>query len=115
VEFLNQHYEAKRVEIDQEAGFVIRLRDNSILNPAHLSSGEQQMLVLAYEILFRARRNTLVLIDEPELSLHVLWQDSFIDDLTRMGKAQNLTFLLATHSPALVGGRDDLRRSLDRD
>jgi predicted ATP-binding protein involved in virulence len=54
-----------------------------------------------------------VLIDEPELSLHVLWQASFIDDLAQMRKVNNLSFLLATHSPTLINGREDLKRSLD--
>lgn len=81
--------------------------------PSGLSSGEQQILVLAYEVLFRSESQTLVLIDEPELSLHVLWQDTFVEDLTRMGRVRSLQFILATHSPSLIGGRDDLKRSLD--
>jgi ABC-type transport system involved in cytochrome c biogenesis ATPase subunit len=115
VEFLNQHYESKRVIIDQQKGFRIEVLGNGPqeLLPSQLSSGEQQILVLAYQILFRADEGTLVLIDEPELSLHVLWQDTFIDDLTRMGAVAGPTFLLATHSPTLIGGREHLRRSLD--
>ncbi len=70
-------------------------------------------MVLAHQILFRATAGTLVLIDEPELSLHVLWQASFVQDLTQMGKVNNLSYLLATHSPTLIGGREDLKRSLD--
>ena len=44
-----------------------------------LSSGEQHQLVLAYDLLFRTQPNTLVLLDEPELSLHVEWQERFLD------------------------------------
>jgi len=116
VEFLNQHFENKRVVTQTRTGFRVEIDGNSdnAVEPSQLSSGEQQILVLAYEILFRSEPETLVLIDEPELSLHVLWQDTFIDDLTRMGNVRNLQFLLATHSPSLIGGRDDLKRSLDR-
>lgn len=113
-DFLNQHYVSKRVVIDQENGFRIRVdgaTDN--LPPARLSSGEQQILVLAHRILFRAKPRTLVLIDEPELSLHVVWQSTFVDDLARMGEVDHLSFLLATHSPTLIHGREDLKRSLD--
>jgi len=39
-----------------------------------LSSGEQQEVVMLYELLFCVQPGTLVLIDEPELSLHVVWQ-----------------------------------------
>ncbi|MBQ1017991.1 AAA family ATPase [Micromonospora sp. D93] len=113
-EFLNQHYHSKYIEFDPQKGFVIRVegRDDP-LPPSNLSSGEQQILVLAHHILFRATPGTLVLIDEPELSLHVLWQSVLVDDLSEMGRERNLSFLLATHSPALIAGREDLRRPLD--
>jgi ABC-type transport system involved in cytochrome c biogenesis ATPase subunit len=113
-EFLSQHYRTKSVVFDPQAGFYLSAPGTKQLAPRELSSGEQQMLVLAYQILFKAEPGTLVLIDEPELSLHVIWQSSFVDDITRMGTERNLRFLLATHSPTLLGGREDLRRSLDQ-
>jgi ABC-type glutathione transport system ATPase component len=114
-EFLRQHYGRKYIKIVPDRGFVIMVagEEPSELLPSRLSSGEQQILVLAHEILFKATPRTLVLIDEPELSLHVLWQASFVEDLAQMGRVNNLSFLLATHSPTLIGGRDDLKRSLD--
>lgn len=71
------------------------------------------MMVLAYEILFRTRPGTLVIVDEPELSLHVLWQDTLIDDLAAMAAAGSLQFLMASHSPVLLASHPDLERSLD--
>jgi ABC-type transport system involved in cytochrome c biogenesis ATPase subunit len=114
-EFLNQHYENKRVVAAAREGFRVEMDGDAErpLQPSQLSSGEQQILVLAYEVLFRSEPGTLVLIDEPELSLHVIWQDTFVDDLARMGAVRDLQFILATHSPSLIGGREDLRRSLD--
>jgi ABC-type glutathione transport system ATPase component len=114
-EFLNQHYENKRVVTAAREGFRVEMEGDPerLIQPSQLSSGEQQILVLAYEILFRSEPGTLVLVDEPELSLHVVWQDTFIEDLSRMGGVRNLQFILATHSPSLIGGREDLRRSLD--
>ena len=112
--FLGQHYKKKRININPEHGFTISINNGKdALAPGKLSSGEQQIMVLAHQILFRATAGTLVLIDEPELSLHVLWQASFVQDLTQMGKVNNLSYLLATHSPTLIGGREDLKRSLD--
>jgi predicted ATP-binding protein involved in virulence len=114
-EFLGQHYKKKQIHINPERGFIISVTGapDRALPPGKLSSGEQQIMVLAHEILFRATPGTLVLIDEPELSLHVLWQASFVQDLAQMGKVNNLSYLLATHSPTLIGGREDLKRSLD--
>jgi ABC-type glutathione transport system ATPase component len=100
--------------IDQELGFRVEVDGSpNPLPPTRLSSGEQQILVLAHQILFAAKPKTLVLIDEPELSLHVVWQATFVDDLARMGSVADLSFLLATHSPTLIGGREDLKRSLN--
>jgi energy-coupling factor transporter ATP-binding protein EcfA2 len=111
-EFLNQHYRTKEIVFDSGFGYRIVVGDQSI-RPSQLSSGEQQILVLAFQILFKAEPRTLLLIDEPELSLHVTWQSSFIQDLTNMGAQRDLSFLLATHSPSLIGGREDLRRNID--
>ncbi len=72
------------------------------------------MLVLAYEILFETPRGTLLLIDEPEISLHVGWQRTFVDDIAAMGRPRGISFLLASHSPSLIGGREELKRSLDQ-
>jgi ABC-type branched-subunit amino acid transport system ATPase component len=115
-DFLRQHYGHKRIMVDPDRGFTIwaGTRKGRPLAPRKLSSGEQQMMVLAHQILFKATAGTLVLIDEPELSLHVLWQSTFVDDLAEMGKVNNLSFLLATHSPTLIGAREDLKRSLDK-
>lgn len=115
VDFLNQHYSGKEVVIDPTEGLIVTSPngDGSSFHITDLSSGEQQILVLAFEVLFSAEPGTLILIDEPELSLHVLWQDTLIDDLKEMGDLKNVQFLLATHSPTLLGGRFDLQRSLD--
>lgn len=72
------------------------------------------MMVLAYEILFKSREDTLIIIDEPELSLHMLWQDTLIDDLQRMGSASGVHFLMATHSPMILAGHSDLERPLGK-
>jgi ABC-type transport system involved in cytochrome c biogenesis ATPase subunit len=113
-DFLNARYSGKQIHIDREQGFVMTLSDGGALAPSDLSSGEQQLLVLAYQIIFLAARGTVVLIDEPELSLHVNWQSTLVDDLMAMASPNHLSFILATHSPTLIGGRRGLRRSLDR-
>ncbi|PWJ06803.1 hypothetical protein DKG34_15345 [Streptomyces sp. NWU49] len=114
IEFLRRHYRDKEIRIDDKDGFKIAsTRTGEDISPVHLSSGEQQMFILAHKLLFEAPPGTLVMIDEPELSLHVLWQSTFVDDLTGISAASGTYFLLATHSPTLIAGRTDLRRSLD--
>ncbi|MDR2921332.1 MAG: AAA family ATPase, partial [Tannerella sp.] len=82
------------------------------LNLTDLSSGEQQEVVLLYELLFKTNSNTLILIDEPEISLHVMWQKAFIRDLQRIAQVKQISFLISTHAPQIINDRWDLTRDL---
>ena len=105
---VNQKYRHKRIELDREEGLVARSDSGQPLPLRSLSSGEQQELVLHYDLLFRVPSNTIVLIDEPELSLHVAWQKRFLPDLLEIVRLSNFDALVATHSPFIVGDRTDL-------
>ncbi len=106
---LNQReFVYKRLEISPEFGFRFITEDGKKLSLTDLSSGEQQEVVLLYELLFKVSPNTLVLIDEPEISLHVAWQKEFIDDLLRIIKLQKITVITATHSPQIIKDHWDL-------
>jgi predicted ATP-binding protein involved in virulence len=98
----------KKVEIDRKDGFKIVLLDGNIIHPGLLSSGEQHEIVLLCELIFFSKPGTLVLIDEPEISLHIDWQSKFVPDVEAIGKVSDLKFLLATHSPAIIGRRVDI-------
>ena len=105
---VNQKFRYKKIQLDREQGFVAASDSGQPLPLRSLSSGEQQELVLHYDLLFRVPSNTIVLIDEPELSLHVAWQKKFLPDLLEMVKLSNFDALVATHSPFVVGDRTDL-------
>ena len=108
LENVNQKYRHKRIQLDRERGFVAASDSGQPLRLNSLSSGEQQELVLHYDLLFRIPSNTIVLIDEPELSLHVAWQKKFLPDLLETVRLSNFDALVATHSPYVVGDRTDL-------
>ena len=59
-------------------------------------------------LLFRTKKDTLVLIDEPEISLHVVWQQEFLEDLAKITELASFDVLIATHSPELIHKRWDL-------
>lgn len=107
-------YSYKEMNFSKEKGFVFKTLYNShspdleTLSPTDLSSGEQHELVLLYELLFKVQPNSLVLIDEPELSLHVGWQAQFLRDLQEITKLTDLDVLMATHSPDIIQDRWDL-------
>jgi len=92
----------KNIQIDRDKGFVFYTNKGKILNLTDLSSGEQHEVVLLYELIFKAKSNTMVLIDEPEISLHVSWQTEFLNDLLQIVKLQNIQVIIATHSPQII-------------
>lgn len=98
----------KTIQIDREKGITAVGVDGQPIDLHSLSSGEQHELVLMFDLLFRVQPDTLVLIDEPELSLHVSWQKRFLPDLLEIVQAAKFDALVATHSPFIVGDRSDL-------
>lgn len=104
---VNGKFQNKCVRLDEEKRLAAENQGSQRLPLDSLSSGEQHELVLHYDLLFRAAPNTVVLIDEPELSLHVGWQKKFLSDLTAIVALSGLDAVVATHSPFIVGDRDD--------
>jgi ABC-type Mn2+/Zn2+ transport system ATPase subunit len=100
---IEERFAPKTVEIDKQNGFIIKNKGESIVPLEKLSSGEQHQLVLFFELLFELKSNALILIDEPELSLHVSWQKQFISDLKQIIELNKFDVVLATHSPSLIG------------
>ncbi|WP_405734844.1 AAA family ATPase [Streptomyces sp. NBC_00028] len=92
----------KRMIIDREAGFRFENDNEQRISPSQLSSGEQHEIVLIYDLLFNVRTGSLVLLDEPEISLHVAWQQEFLADIQRIAQLSNLRFVVATHSPLII-------------
>ncbi|MDR2798241.1 MAG: AAA family ATPase [Treponema sp.] len=92
----------KTFTINAEQGFCFTGIDGKLLQLTDLSSGEQHETILLYELLFNALPDSLVLIDEPETSMHVAWQIEFIRDLKKITKIKQLSFIVATHSPDII-------------
>ncbi|HBP1936452.1 TPA: ATP-binding protein [Pseudomonas aeruginosa] len=78
-------------------------RDFFDMSLRRASSGEQCLLVMALGIAGHIRDNSLILIDEPEISLHPSWQSKFIDlIINTFTKYRWCHFIIATHSPQIV-------------
>ena len=70
------------------------------LQPYQLSSGEKQMLAILLTVLVEDNRNYVLFMDEPEVSLHVDWQQRLIDLILDLNP--NVQIILTTHSPAVI-------------
>lgn len=77
-----------------------------------LSSGEQQELVLLYDLIFKGEKETVILIDEPEISLNVSWQRDFLDDMKKIVGINEFSILIATHSPQIINDNWDIVETL---
>ncbi len=105
---INNRFLYKNMSINKKDGIVFTGLNNEPIPLENLSSGEQHELVLFNELLFKVEKNSLVLIDEPELSLHVVWQQQFLKDLLEITKLAGFDILIATHSPQIIHDRWDL-------
>jgi predicted ATPase len=79
-----------------------------------LSSGERQLVVIFGHLAINREINRagVFVIDEPEVSLHVRWQEIFVESILEASPGNQ--FILATHSPAIVMDRDERCVSLDQ-
>lgn len=105
---LNGKLRHKQMRVDRDKGLIVTGEHGDSLPLDSLSSGEQHELIRHYDLLFRVAPNTVVLLDEPELSLHLEWQSRLLSDLMAIVQLSRLDALVATHSPSIVGERDDL-------
>ena len=112
IDIINERFDYKRLVIHREQGFCVLSDSDVPIQLADLSSGEQHELVLLYELLFRTPRNGLILVDEPEISLHVAWQSRFLSDLIDIVKLNDAYAVVATHSPVLIGTQWGLTKEL---
>lgn len=110
---VNNRFLYKTMSVTRRGGFVFTSSVGSSLAPALLSSGEQHEIVLLYELLFKVAPGSLILIDEPELSLHVVWQQQFLSDLQQITRVGQFDALIATHSPQIIHDRWDLTVQLE--
>jgi len=72
-----------------------------------LSSGEKHDFIMFYNLIFNISANGLVLIDEPEISLHIEWQETYLDKLIAICEMNGLQAIIATHSPNIVSSHYD--------
>ncbi len=94
----------KRFWVDEKNELQASVAERTI-DPSELSSGEKQMLILLGEALLQERESWIYIADEPELSLHVKWQETLTDNLRQINP--NAQIIFATHSPDIVGPHED--------
>jgi len=113
-QIINERLTFKKIVISRQFGFEIVDEDNPNrkLKLSQLSSGEKQEIVLFYDLIFNTKSELLLLIDEPEISLHITWQKRFMDDLLKVVQDNDLQIIVATHSPQIISNHWDIQIDL---
>ena len=97
----------KSIAFDSIGNIEVQLPRHAPFSADFLSSGELQLLTLFAYLYFTdaSQEQFPVIIDEPEISLHLEWQSKFIESVrTANPKCQ---LIIATHSPEIVGTHQD--------
>ncbi|MDR3282777.1 MAG: ATP-binding protein [Candidatus Methanoplasma sp.] len=107
LDIINGMFINKEIYINDKNGLNVRMTNGTALPINRLSSGEEQLLIIFYQILFQTAAGSLVIIDEPEISLHVSWQQRIGSILVDIARLRDLQMLVATHSPQIIHDRWD--------
>lgn len=87
-------------KIDRKSNEIIIEQDGDRLLPYQLSSGEKQMLVILLTVLVQDEQPCALFMDEPEISLHIEWQQQLIKFIRDLNP--HVQIILTTHSPAVI-------------
>ncbi|MDE0088659.1 MAG: AAA family ATPase [Candidatus Poribacteria bacterium] len=112
-EIVNSFLSNKSIKFDERGYLKIETSSPADINPRLLSSGEKQILIFLTEALLRIEKPVVYVADEPELSLHVTWQEKLLKSLVTLGGQMQV--IVATHSPDIVGKFQDKVIDLGRE
>lgn len=105
--FIKEKNNKKEICIDKEGQLFLKTSHKPKIDLQLLSSGEKQIVTFFAYLVFGLNNTnqSLFIVDEPELSLHLEWQLEFVDTLLELNPDIQLIF--ATHSPEIIGKRRD--------
>lgn len=90
----------KTIQIDSATNqLIFKTKDEKLIQLNQLSSGEKQLLIILFKVFLQDEKPYILLMDEPELSLHVYWQEKLIDTLRKLNP--NCQLIIATHSGSI--------------
>ena len=92
----------KKLVINRNGKIVFLIKGSSEqIDINKLSSGEKQLLIIFYKLIFSYKKSIpIFIIDEPELSFHLIWQKVFIENILKI--REDIQIIVATHSPEII-------------
>ena len=100
VSLINECFTETGKVLSNDSTKLIFLKDNAIsIYPKELSSGEKQLLIILLTVLLERGEESILMLDEPEISMHISWQYKLIDMILQLNP--NVQIILTTHSPMI--------------
>lgn len=110
IESMLQH---KKLIVNESNELTVKTDEGKTFPLEFLSSGEKQLLIiLGNALLHNSTENLIYVADEPELSLHIDWQEKLVMSLKKLAPKAQIIF--ATHSPDIVGPYQNYTINFDK-
>jgi len=90
-------------KVDKQDNVYFRNKKGEIFTIDELSTGEKTLLSKVLYLYLKDIKDSVILIDEPELSLHPAWQNRVLKLYENFAKENNCQIIIATHSPHIIG------------
>lgn len=91
----------KTIRIDPHTNHLVFVDDGEDIPLYKLSSGEKQLLLILMRVFLMEEKPYILLMDEPEISLHIEWQYKLFEEIRHLNP--NCQIITSTHSPSLFG------------
>lgn len=114
-DIVNEIFINKTIAVSDAGRLTVSMDNGTALQLQKLSSGEKQILIMFYVLLFHTSPGTLVILDEPEISLHVVWQQMLSGYFLDICRVRSIQMIVSTHSPQVIHDKWDLARELKGD
>ena len=101
IEIVNHAFTNTQKVVDTEQSKLqFKLEGEILDNNKKLSSGEKQFLIIMLTVLLQRKEESILIMDEPEISMHIDWQRELLNNLKKLNP--NCQIILATHSPGVI-------------
>ena len=102
---------SKKISVNQLGEIVVHLPNEIKKTIFELSSGEKHLIIILAYLAFCDETSSVFVVDEPELSLHITWQEIFVDAVQKANPNAQLIF--ATHSPSIIARKERQKNCID--
>lgn len=99
IRLVNECFAETGKRLDNDSTKLVFYKDNIAIFPKDLSSGEKQLLIILLTVLLERGQEYVLMLDEPEISMHINWQYKLIDMILELNP--EVQIILTTHSPMI--------------